>query len=548
MNLITDEWLPVIRASGKGEIAPWQISQRSDPIIELNAPRPDFQGALYQFLIGLLQTCFAPEDPDEWLVYWKEPPDENILKTRFENVASAFELFSPNGECAFMQDFNLPKGETKKIAALLIEYPGDKTIGDNLDHFVKRDSVSQMCPACTAMALFTLQTNAPSGGNGQRVGLRGGGPLTTLVQPTQETTLWSKLWLNVLNSEDIAASIEEPTDDVFPWVGPTRVSTQKVVKKVKTYIEGGVATPHADVHPLQCYWGMPRRIRILSHEDTLGQCDVCGNASEKVIKEYRTGTWGVDYVGAWLHPLTPYRFDKEKEKPPSSRKGKEGGYGYRDWVALVLARSGEGYQAAKIARTYMEQRVRDIGDQRFSRLWCFGYDTDNMKARCWYDNTLPLFQLGNEKRDNILSWADELISAAEDVIENLQRHVKAAWFSRPGDIKPAVKEIVREFWQQSEAVFYKLLERLVSLPENQRLAPPDIYDTWAKKLQSLAYSLFDAWVLAAPTADLNMKRVFDARLSLKKKMNNSKMMKVLFSKANSDKGGKNATNTIVPLS
>src|SRR4030042_1344134 len=106
MNLISDAWLPVIRASGKKDkIAPWQVAERNDPVVELNAPRPDFQGALYQFLIGLLQTCYAPADPDEWLEYWEEAPGEETLLTKCLGVVSAFELDNPTGP-AFMQDFN----------------------------------------------------------------------------------------------------------------------------------------------------------------------------------------------------------------------------------------------------------------------------------------------------------------------------------------------------------------------------------------------------------------------------------------------------------
>ena len=66
MNLITDPWIPVIRKDGPDKSCPWQIVEAENPVIEINAPRPDFQGALYQFMIGLLQTCFAPEDEDEW--------------------------------------------------------------------------------------------------------------------------------------------------------------------------------------------------------------------------------------------------------------------------------------------------------------------------------------------------------------------------------------------------------------------------------------------------------------------------------------------------
>ena len=83
MNLIKDAWIPVIRAkSGRGVIAPWQIAELDDPVMELAAPRPDFQGAMYQLLIGLLQTGFAPEDFDDWLEYWSKPPDATLLRAR----------------------------------------------------------------------------------------------------------------------------------------------------------------------------------------------------------------------------------------------------------------------------------------------------------------------------------------------------------------------------------------------------------------------------------------------------------------------------------
>ena len=105
MNLIKDAWIPAIRAkSGKGVIAPWQVAEQEDPVIELAAPRPDFQGALYQFLIGLLQTGFAPEDQDEWLEHWRKPPDARLLRGRLEKLAESFEFDNPAG-VAFMQDF-----------------------------------------------------------------------------------------------------------------------------------------------------------------------------------------------------------------------------------------------------------------------------------------------------------------------------------------------------------------------------------------------------------------------------------------------------------
>src|SRR5690606_31671840 len=110
-----------------------------------------------------------------------------------------------------------------------------------------------MSLAMASLALWTLQINAPSGGAGHRVGLRGGGPLTVLVMPGKEdASLWQKLWLNVIHREHWV--YEDPdfqSHQVFPWLGPTKTSEKS-----------GTEVYQHDVHPLQMYWSMPRRIRL----------------------------------------------------------------------------------------------------------------------------------------------------------------------------------------------------------------------------------------------------------------------------------------------
>lgn len=99
--------------------------------------------------------------------------------------------------------------------------------------------------------MFSLQLNAPAGGKGYRTGLRGGGPLTTLIelQEYEErlTPLWRKLWLNVLPQD--AADMPLPAaydESVFPWLAPTRTSEQA----------SAITTPE-QVDKLQAYWECP---------------------------------------------------------------------------------------------------------------------------------------------------------------------------------------------------------------------------------------------------------------------------------------------------
>src|SRR5699024_10547476 len=100
----------------------------------------------------------------------------------------------------FMQDLDpLEEARIAPVSGLLIDAPGANGIKNNTDFFVKRGQAQQLCADCAALALYTIQANGPAGGAGFRTGLRGGGPLTTLILPDEaNSSLWHKLWLNVV--------------------------------------------------------------------------------------------------------------------------------------------------------------------------------------------------------------------------------------------------------------------------------------------------------------------------------------------------------------
>lgn len=516
MNLLLDQWIKSIRQNGnRHHIAPWQIVERENPVIDLAAPRPDFQGALFQFLIGLLQTTFAPEDHEEWRAYWEQPPLSDRLKDVFSEFITAFELDQTDGP-AFLQDFNLSDGESKPIAALLIDAPGRKTLKDNLDHFVKGGIVEQLCLSCAATALFTLQTNAPAGGVGHRVGLRGGGPLTTLVIPAEAHTLWQTLWANVLTQEELEPCDSADDSAVFPWMGKARLSDK-----------GGCLTLPGDVHPLQVYWGMPRRIRLEFEQGETTNCSLCGECTATVIKHFRTRNYGTNYEGPWIHPLTPYRFDPNRQKPPLSLKGQPGGLGYRHWLGLTWQDESSGERAAQVVRHFNEERAEGLSDDALARLWCFGYDMDNMKARCWYESTMPLLYLDTGRRHFFLEAAAQLIDSAKESVLILRGQVKAAWFSRPKDVKGDMSMVDQSFWESTETDFYTQLQRLAQLPVETRQLPAEIAAGWLAFIQESARTLFDSWALDGNNEDMNMKRIIKARKILNAKLISAKPLKAL---------------------
>ena len=91
MNLLTSAWIPVRRQDNSVTvIAPYQLGETENPVMEIQAPRADFQGGLYQWLIGLLQTCYAPADPDQWCDEYERPPSCEQLQTAFAPYIPAF--------------------------------------------------------------------------------------------------------------------------------------------------------------------------------------------------------------------------------------------------------------------------------------------------------------------------------------------------------------------------------------------------------------------------------------------------------------------------
>jgi CRISPR system Cascade subunit CasA len=493
VNLVKDKWIPVKRADGTLDtIAPWEIGASDNPVVDVMAPRPDFRGALYQFLIGLVQTAYAPEDDEEWERKWIKVPECEELKRAFEKFAEAFELDAENGP-AFMQDVTIKKDEKKitshDMGSLLIDVAGSG------DYFVKQSNFQKLCEKCTATAIFTLQTNAPTGGKGHRTGMRGGGPLTALVlSEERRTVLWRNIWLNILSIEEYGVNVPQSTvREVFPWMGKIILSDNDR----RTF-------PH-DVNGLQMYWGMPRRIR-LSQKKEHGNCDVCGKKG-LVWENYRTLNHGPSYSATWRHALSPYRLQKEKDGSQSliAMKGRQGGLSYRDWLSFSFG-NNEGEDTALVVKSFYEHKYFRIGKNISVHVWCSGYDMDNMKARCWYEHTMPVILLESDKREDFVEVISKLIAASSEVANILRDHVKSAWFARPKDVRGDTFFISGAFWETTESGFFSTVEQLRSALEAD--TPTDtILSEWRKTIISTAEKLFDRFALNATDEPRNMKRI-----------------------------------------
>ena len=505
MNLVNDPWIPVRRKSGKKDIiAPWKLTENVDPVIALSAPRPDINGALMQFLIGLLQTSATPENDARWLDRLEHPPKPAQLKTFFDRYSHAFELQVEQG--AFMQDFDKLSTGYQPIEKLLIDAPGEKTLRDNTDHFVKRNRVNKICPSCTTMALFTLQINAPSGGVGHRTSLRGGGPLTTLVIMDENNDLpvdlWRNLWLNVLEQPQVDSLPGDKNKtapaDIFPWLAKTRTSEKN---------SGSQTTP-MDVNPFQMYWGMPRRIKIQWQTGNMEHCDLCREISDQLVTHYQTQNYGTNYTGAWQHPLSPYRLNNTGDVLP--QHAQPGGLNYQHWLSMI--EDDNTHFSAKVVNRYRDL-VERWGEQ--FRLHAFGYDMDNMKARCWYETTFPLYTIPKKIRGDFSKRVQELTETAAEFAGFVQRYVKEAWFSRPVDAKGDTSFLRQCFYQDTEGYFYQAVKMLQTKLSHG--TDKEVLQEWHGTLYNTALHLFDYWSTRGGITQANPRRIANARDSLKRK-------------------------------
>ena len=518
MNLLRSPWLPVVCSNGETKII--SLADIGDPSISnLNLPRADFQGAAYQLIIGVLQTIFAPEDSDDWLDKFEEPPSAEVLSSAYSQIEHAFNLIGEKSESPlFMQDRDpLESAKPSAVTSLLIEAPGDNGIKLNTDFFIKRGFVEQMSLPMAALALFTLQVNAPSGGQGHRTGLRGGGPMSTLVLSNQpDAYLWQKLWLNVMSKKWLANNSKADWSNpdfsdgsVFPWLSPTVTSEKKAV-----------ILP-TDVHPLHRYWAMPRRIR-LNIERRSGACDISGEDAEQLVSSYRTQNYGNNYSGDWrTHPFTPYRGDPKKpDAEYLSIKGQPGGITYKQWEILRFAQPKSHAHSSAQVVSHMHGLSEYLDDDLKAqlRLWAFAYDMDNMKPRGFYSAEMPFVAMPAELEKEFFEEVLALQALAHDMAKQVRAHVKKAWFKRSDDAKGDFGFIDLMFWQRTEPVFFDAVSALAALARtkpDELILSSNLARGWLLAMQSISLAVFDEVVLSSAPAPREISEQIKARNSLK---------------------------------
>lgn len=515
LNLIEDSWIPVRRRSGLEErVAPWQVTDRllDDPILAPAAPRPDFDGALVQFCIGLLQSCLPPQTPRDWRRLFDNPPAPEQLRDAFGPIHSYFELLGDGPRV--LQDLTLgaDEAEERRIEKLLI----DHGLHTGKDHFVKGGTIQCLCTSCAAAALLTLQINGPSGGRGHRTGIRGAGPLTTLVRHDQ--SLWATLWLNVLSRDTFEALGGNPAltspECRFPWLAPTRTSESGT----------GRATTGDDVHPLQMFWAMPRRIRLIPAENSVeAGCDLCRQPTKETVDRYLSRNLGVNYSGPWLHPLSPHRENKDGLLLPLH--GRSADLTYSEWLGLVQADSTTKQIPARVVVDATHQRDRTTR-QNGLRLWGFGYQLDNMKSRAWCEGTFPLILAKPEQREEWEYRVGQLVLAAREAAGSLSTALRKALARRVQSMPAPPPEGPSQFMQKTEGGFFAILPSLLDGVERGE-DTMTLRQTWRATLVTAALQVFDTYAQVGQFRAVAPRQVARARNDLRRFLYGKKIRTLL---------------------
>lgn len=440
LNLISDPWIPVLDTSGQRRIiAPWQIADPS--LLRPDWPRADLNIACLELLIGLGFLADPPEDVEDWQD--RQAPDAERLRAKLAALAPAFNL---TGEGPlFLQDFVALQDALNPPDMLFIDSAGANTAKNNADLMVRRGRYPALDLPLAAMALYTFQAHAPSGGAGNRTSMRGGGPLVTLVDPG--AGLWPLIWANVPDGPAVKDGAQGMA--ALPWMRSTRVS------------DTGVETFPPPGHALgvEAFFGMPRRLRLVVADD----------AVTGVIQR----PYGTNYAG-WVHPLTPYYRQKPGTEllPVHPRAGT---FGYRHWLGIL----------AEAPNTDTRQRARVLnlrhGRGGAGSVIVAGWAMDNMKPRDFIQSVQPLISL---EADAALLLAG-LIEAAEQAGLALRMALEPLL----GDSE--AREAEREaFYSDTETDFQARLADLQAGRAGEAVATD-----WLAALRRVALDRFEARAL-----------------------------------------------------
>lgn len=285
MNLLTGVWIPVRPVAG-GEFRQITLQQllcSPEPFL-LTLPRDDMELAACQLLVSILQLIWPPEDVPQLIQRLSQPLTANAFAAGVADWADGFDL--SHAEQPFMQVKGVEAKEITPMDKLLVGLTGSTNCA-----FVNQPGQGDaLCAGCTAIALFNQAGNAPGFGGGFKSGLRGGTPVTTLIQQAcLRTTLWANVLMQTQLDDHYPGWREQPRN-AFTW--------QQPIISNSTIPAGSIGLARG------LFW-QPAHIELCPPTRG-GRCSACGSLVEQRYAGFLKAKFNYTIDGFWLHPHSPY--------------------------------------------------------------------------------------------------------------------------------------------------------------------------------------------------------------------------------------------------
>ncbi len=392
-NLISDPWIPVVRQSGKRNLAcPAEISPFcSDPIVGIDGREVDWDMAITQFLCMLVQTACTLDE--SYSPNWKLSEQE--LQKAFDQYKDAFNLFGdgprfmqvPTGLANQWDAEKNPNGKKGKKASDdegsdeedsggLSSILACRETSDRGNAWVSTTTwsrtVSSLSVPAAACCLIASQFHAhsPNGGN-YKPSSRG---QVSAVFLLQGKTLWETVAANLVYAQENAedqyppylpwrqeygvqhvqgASLVPPvTEQTFLWMTPADKFPARSTlgdRNNPPTLCGPLVDGTMPYSLFAHMWGMAHWV----HLDTpvLGTCGYFPDLGEQPVilhvRVYSHPAWLTSMVDGgkpMSHPFALY-FKYPKEPKDGKLWGVQNikGYrgSYRNWLSLTCAYGGE---------------------------------------------------------------------------------------------------------------------------------------------------------------------------------------------------------------
>lgn len=281
MDLLTDNWIPVRPlAGGSPDWISLSTLLTSKDEFQISLPRDDLELATLQLLISIVQVGWMPDDLNGLRHFGAAPMTRDTYVDGIDPIKDWFRL--DNTEQPFMQVKGVKAKELTPMDKLLAGLTG----ATNSCFVNEAGMANGLCGGCAAIALFNQANNAPSFGGGFKAGLRGGAPITTLVQGAH---LRQTLWLNVLAADQLPECLVESRFQAPTWIVP---------------IKDQAKVPWASIGLARGLLWQPAHIELEAAKAT-GHCSCCGRDQVALHQGFLKAKFNYTVEGLWPHPHSP---------------------------------------------------------------------------------------------------------------------------------------------------------------------------------------------------------------------------------------------------